>query len=113
MEGITFRTLRKYISQIDRLSICRKETLEYTNYIFLKEVPDIYDDLFVYGIGMIESEFYEVHKNIYAATGDRENMVMLPCIEIMLSKEPKMNYNEGDYYDPKFDTIEEMVWEDE
>ena len=92
MEGITFRTLRKYISRIDRLSICRKETLEYENYIFLKDVPDIYDDLYVYGIGMIESEFYEVQENIYATTGDREHMVLLPCIEIMLSKEPKKNY---------------------
>lgn len=89
MEGITFRTLRKYISRIDRLSICMKETLEYANYIFLKDVPDIYDDLYVYGIGMIESEFYEVQEHIYAATGDRDNMMILPCIEVMLSKEPK------------------------
>ena len=82
MEGMTFRTLRKYISQIDRVSICIKETLEYSNYLFLKDVPECYDDLFVFGIGIIESEFFE-------GTGDREKKVFLSCIEIMLAKEPK------------------------
>lgn len=89
MEEIKFRILRKYISQIDRLSICRKETLKYENYISIKDVPDTYDDLFVCGIGMIESEFYEVHEHIYAATGNRNNLVILPCIEVMLSTQPK------------------------
>lgn len=57
--------------------------------IFIKDVPDTYDDLFVCGIGMIESEFYEVHEHIYAATGNKDNMVVLPCIEVMLSTQPK------------------------
>ena len=89
MEYITFRTLRKYISQIDRLSICMLETNDYSNYVFLKEVPDIYDDLYVYGIGIIESEFYQVQEQVFVASGDRGNRVFLPCIEIILSKEPE------------------------
>ena len=65
MECITFGTLRKYISRIDRLSICMLETKEYSNYVFLKDVPDRYDDLYVYGIGMIESEFYQVQEQVF------------------------------------------------
>ena len=89
MECITFGTLRKYISRIERLSICMLETKEYSNYVFLKDVPDRYDDLYVYGIGMIESEFYQVQEQVFVASGDKENLVFLPCIEIVLSEEPK------------------------
>ena len=67
MECMTFGTLRKYISRIDRLSICMLETKEYSNYVFLKDVPDRYDDLYVYGIGMIESEFYQVQEQVFDA----------------------------------------------
>lgn len=87
MEHMTFGMLRKYISQIDRLSICMRDTTEYENYIYLKDVPTIYDDFHVCGIGMIESEFYEIQKNIYVASGAKEARVFLPCIEIVLSKE--------------------------
>ena len=84
---LKFKELRKYLSRIDRLSICMLETLEYKNYIWLKHVPEEYDDLYVYGIGMIESEFYEEHG--YKAEGDRENLTLATCMEIMLSGKPK------------------------
>lgn len=32
MERMTFKVLKKYISKIDRLSICDKDTLEDKNY---------------------------------------------------------------------------------
>ncbi|MBD5452333.1 MAG: GNAT family N-acetyltransferase [Lachnospiraceae bacterium] len=86
---ITFRELRNYLSIIDRLSICMLETLNYNNYICLEDVPDSYDDYYVYGISMIESEFYKIDKYEYAASGDRKDLTFINCIEIMLSEEPK------------------------
>lgn len=86
---ITFRELRNYLSKIDRLSICMLETLNYHNYICLKDVPNSYDDYYVYGIGMIESEFDEINKYEYAASGELKDLAFLHCIEIMLSETPK------------------------
>lgn len=86
---ITFKELRGYLSKIDRLSICMLETLMYENYIWLKDVPNTYDEYYIYGIGMIESEFYKVGKFEYAAKGKQEELELVNCIEIMLSKEPK------------------------
>lgn len=87
---ITFGELCCYLSQIDRLSICMLETLQYENFIWLKDVPDTYNQYYVYGIGMIESEFYKTDKKlIYTANGKREDLELAGCMEIMLSEEPK------------------------
>lgn len=71
---VLFGTIRKFCSRIDRVSICRKETLDYENYKSIKDVPESYDQYFLYGFGMIESEFDDTLKK---------------CIEIMISKEPR------------------------
>ena len=39
--NLKFKDIKKYISIIDRLSICNKETLQYQNYKCMVEVPDI------------------------------------------------------------------------
>lgn len=88
-KDITFKELRGYLSRINRLSICMLETLCYENFPMLKDVPHTYDDYYVYGIGMIESEFYKVGKCDYAASGQHEDLVFVHCMEIMLSTEPK------------------------
>lgn len=89
-KDITFQELRDYLSRIDLLSICMQETLEYENFTCLEEVPDTYDKYYVYGVGMIDSEFYRSEKDftIYAS-GKPEDLVFLKCIEVMLSREPK------------------------
>jgi len=89
--AFTFKELRKYLSLIDRLSICDKETLNYKNYLYLEEVPESYDDMYVYGIGMIQSEFYKSAPHIYKTEGTRDELVLEYCIEVMLSKKPKFN----------------------
>lgn len=89
MEKLTFRRLRKYISKIDRLSICRLETSKYENFICIDDVPKKYDRYYVIGIGMIESEFYKNNTPIYTTTGAAENRVFLPCIEVVISRKPK------------------------
>lgn len=88
-EGIRFGTIREYCSCIDRVSICMHETLQYENYPFIRDVPASYDELYLYGFGIIESEF-----------PDEDRIRLKRCIEIMLSKEPR-DIREG-AYEPGF-----------
>lgn len=90
-KDFTFKELRKYLSMIDRLSICDKETGMYHNYLFLEDVPESYDEKYVYGIGMIQSEFYKSAPHIYKTEGTRDELVLDYCIEVMLSDKPKYN----------------------
>lgn len=94
--NLTFGELRKYISVIDRVSICMREDLRYENYRFVKQVPDRYDCLYVYGIGCIESEFEIDEYTAPIETEGRElgtDMFFAQCIEIMVSKIPRDEYN--------------------
>ena len=72
---ITFKEIKNYCSQIDKISICMMETLDYENYENIRKVPTTYDNYYLYGIGMIKSEF----------NGEYD----VSCLEIMLSKKPK------------------------
>lgn len=78
MEHITFGDIREYCSRMDRISICLSETLEYQNYERMDLVPHDYNGLYLYGFGMITSEFPAPGGQIYA-----------PCIEFMLSENPR------------------------
>ena len=86
MEQLTFCRLRKCLSKIDRLSICNTQTLRYENFICIEDVPKKYDQYYVHGIGLIASEFYKNDTPLYAATGEPKDRVMLPCLEIRLSR---------------------------
>lgn len=77
-EGIRFGIIRKYCSRIDKVSICMRETLRYENYLFVEDVPADYDDLYLYGFGIIDSEVTAEH-----------GVRFEKHIEIMLSKEPR------------------------
>ena len=78
---ITFGAFRKYVSVIDPVSICFYETSAYENYDLIRDVPAEYDSLFIYGVGLIESEF-----------GDLRDWKFKKCIEIVLSKEPRADF---------------------
>ena len=52
-------------------------------------MPESYDRYYVYGIGMIDSEFYKIGKAEYVASGEMRDLVIKKCIEVMLSEEPK------------------------
>lgn len=89
---LKFGELRKYISKIDRLSICIKETLQYENYRFIQDVPESYNDYYIYGIGMIDSEFqvdgnFPEECNVEASIGQKYTIEK--CIDIMLSEIPR------------------------
>ena len=82
-----FKELRYQLSITDRISICCKETLQYQNFITIKDVPELYNDLTVYGIGIIESEFYKINDFEYSAEEKNENLVLLSCVEIVVSQD--------------------------
>ena len=89
---IKFKELRSYISRIDRVSICRKESLCYENFRFITEVPTEYDEWYVYGIGMIDSEFpVEAWMPESELEGRRmgNGLFMAKCIEIMVAEQPR------------------------
>lgn len=77
-EGIQFGTIRKYCSSLDRVSICMRETLSYENFRSIRDVPASYDGFYLFGFGIIDSEF----------PGER-GIRLKKCIEFMLSKEPR------------------------
>lgn len=92
---LKFSELRNFISKIDRLSICIEETSEYENYRYMRNVPEKYDNYYVYGIGMIESEFKIAETFEFELEGNQINneLFFAPCIEIMLSEKPKGDYS--------------------
>lgn len=95
--NLKFGELRKYISRTDRVSICMHEnnSLPYKNYRFIKDVPDHYDDYYVFGVGLIDSEFrldefspeFHVEKRRV-----NEGYYLAKCIEIMLKDTPRDEY---------------------
>lgn len=92
MNCLKFKELRNYVSKIDRLSICRKEDLSYDNYRFMKDVPASYDEYYVYGIGMVESEFpaewiYDPEE--FESGKPNKDLIMASCLEVMVSAAPK------------------------
>ena len=89
MITIKFKELKPFITRLERLSICMYETMEYENFIRLRDVPDTYDEYFVYGIGMIESNFYKISKYEFSSNRNDGPLVLLPCIEIVLSEKTR------------------------
>ena len=75
---IRFGNLRPFCDRTCRISICMAETLEYENYERIDRVPARYDALYLYGLGVIESEFPEA-----------DCPVCRRCLEIVLSEEPR------------------------
>lgn len=82
MENLKFKDIRKYIAVCAApISVCMIETSHYENYWEIGDIPDNkYDDLYLYGIGQIQSEFYDRYTK-------KEDFCY--CIEIVLSKTPR------------------------
>ena len=75
---IKFGELRPFFDKTGKVSICMAETLRYENYKYIKDVPHYYDNYYVYGFGIIESEFRDPVTN---------EMDYFTCEEFMLKKE--------------------------
>jgi len=55
--AITFKEIKQYISRVVRISICFTDG-HYDNYTLVSDIPvGKYDNLYTYGIGMIDVEF--------------------------------------------------------
>ena len=55
--AIKFGELRKYISRVEKLSICFEDG-HYDNYVLLSDIPEgKYDELYIFGVGMVDVEF--------------------------------------------------------
>ena len=100
--AIQFKELKKYISRVTRLSICFHDG-HYDDYLMISDIPDgKYDELYVYGVGMIDVEF---PLDVYVSVEElqkrtwKENGFFLGCaLEIVLQEEPReierVNMNE-------------------
>lgn len=92
--AILFRELKPYLSRVVRLSICFLDG-HYDNYTLLSDIPEgKYDDLYVYGIGMIDVEFpldvySEPDKNPPAKMIWADGYFLGCALEIVLTKEPR------------------------
>ena len=93
---INFKDIRPYISKIDRVSICNKDTLRYENFMFIDQVPVKYNNYYLYGIGRKQCEFPAsqapdavvwIEKMGLEKPADDE-LIYAECIEIMVSEEP-------------------------
>ena len=73
-----FGDIREYCDRICKISICMSDTLAYENFEHISLVPNIYDEYYVLGFGVIDSEFTDPVT---------KKMDYFPCLEFMLSKE--------------------------
>ncbi|MBQ8922688.1 MAG: hypothetical protein IJ060_11130 [Oscillospiraceae bacterium] len=93
---LKFGVFRKYISKIDCVSIYNKDTLQYENYMFIDEVPEKYDELYLFGISKIQSKFKASQApDVVMEMSEKmalDDIVYADCIEIMLSKLPRSDW---------------------
>ena len=91
--AIQFKEIRQYLARNTRLSICFEDG-SYHDYLILSDIPaKKYNDLYVYGVGMIDVEF---SRDLYApseepvgvVTSTKDDM-MEPAIEIVLHEDPR------------------------
>ena len=92
--AIKFKEIRRFLARNIRLSICFLDG-HYHNYLLVSDIPSLeYDELYVYGVGMIVVEF---SKDIYSEPEEpngevsisMSNLTMQPAIEIVLSDKPR------------------------
>lgn len=96
-----FSKLKQYISPKDKVSICIKESLQYNNFRSIRHVPSNYDEYYVYGFGIMDSEFMDEdfmdkeHPGSAFPTSaafSEGRWGIKICIEIMLSEKPRKDF---------------------
>ena len=92
--AIKFKEIRRFLARNTRLSICFEDG-DYHNYLLISDIPSLeYDELYVYGVGMIVVEF---SKDIYSEPEEpngevsisMSNLTIQPALEIVLSDKPR------------------------
>lgn len=92
--AIKFKEIRRFLARNTRLSICFLDGY-YHNYLLVSDIPALeYDELYVYGVGMIDVEFsLDIYSepdeiNVEVNISGRD-FTMQPAIEIVLSDNPR------------------------
>lgn len=92
--AIKFKEIRRFLARNVRLSICFLDGY-YHNYLLVSDIPSLeYDELYVYGVGMIDVEFsMDIYSEPEEPNGEvsisMSNLTMQPAIEIVLSDKPR------------------------
>lgn len=98
--SLRFKDIRNLIARNCRVSICMSKDFSYENYLLISDIPDNrYDDLHIYGIGLIETEFsFDVYADPRKTDVriDRHNIDFQPAIEIVLDDHPRSFGNRND-----------------
>lgn len=88
-----FSEIKDLIARNCRVNICMVKDQVYENYLLKSDIPDgMYDNYYIYGIGIIESEF---PMDVYADPKkadlkmDFQHIDFKPAIEIVLSEKPR------------------------
>lgn len=87
---ITFGDIRKFCSVVDGVSICIFETKSYDNYKSIEDVPSSYNEYYLYGVGVIDSEFFVDKSGKETANAFLSSSINFHmCLEIVLSEKPR------------------------
>lgn len=91
--AIRFKEIKQYIARNVRVSICFEDG-HYHNYLMISDVPAFkYDNLFVYGVGMVDVEFsrdvWASIPNLNETTVSLSDEIFQPAIEIALHESPR------------------------
>lgn len=92
--AIKFKEIRRFLARNTRLSICFLDGY-YHNYLLVSDIPALeYDELYVYGVGMIDVEFsLDIYSEPDEINGEvnisGRDFTMQPAIEIVLSDNPR------------------------
>ena len=69
--AIKFEELRKYVARNVRLSICFEDGY-YHDYLMMSDIPEQkYAGFYIYGVGMVDVEFFQRCLYGFAGTGRR------------------------------------------
>lgn len=90
---IKFKEIKKYLARNVRLSICFEDG-HYHDYLMVSDIPEgKYDELYVYGIGMIDVEF---SMDVYSKPREQKGIMTFekgftiePAVEIVLHETPR------------------------
>lgn len=91
--AIKFNEIKRYLARNIRLSICFEDGY-YHDYLIVSDIPaHKYDNLYLYGIGMVDVEF---SRDLYSEPQELEGVIqsskddeLKPAIEIVLHKESR------------------------
>lgn len=91
--AIKFGEIKKYLSRVNRISICFEDG-HYDNYVLLSDVPEgIYDEYYIFGVGMVDVEFprdvYCEPKELPQRISIKDGFYLGCGLEIVVQEKPR------------------------